>query len=244
MAQKLNSAGVAHAAGLIRQGKVKNSTSWSGPSPEKEDEYIKSHGYAAWSKWYLAENPSENKGTKARYGYPFSNDFENVDEKGLKAVHVRSAQQGLKSVYDAATRLLNKIEKKTATASKHEAKLAEAWNGIHRGLDVLDFTDSPDQTKREEKQKNNTEAVKNVVHHLKDYVDTSHAYAKAHVNDELEDLTLDDELQEEHDMHPELKDDGDNGIDQSYPSFAKKHGPHGAEIIEVTYRGVKKDQSF
>lgn len=113
MSVSVNHAGVAHARSLIRSGKVKNSESWSGPSADKENEYLKNHSISEYGKWFLAIDSEVPSDTKGHYKFPYSDNFEDADIKGLKAAKSRAAQQGYTGIEKAADSLIGHNEKKS-----------------------------------------------------------------------------------------------------------------------------------
>lgn len=112
MAQ-LNRKGYNNALSLIEKGKVKFTDKWEAPDPQAENEYIEKHGWDEFSRWFLGKNEDvENDETKAKWKYPFSDDFENVNRKGLIAIRQRSAQFGDDEIFEAAGKLITKIDAK------------------------------------------------------------------------------------------------------------------------------------
>ncbi len=99
-----------HASKLIREGKTSESESWSGPDPEKENAYLDANGWDAYGSWFLGRNMDAEEETKARYSFPFTSDFENVDRKGLIAIRSRAAQNDDPSVFEAAGRLIDQYD--------------------------------------------------------------------------------------------------------------------------------------
>src|SRR6266851_376295 len=77
--KKLNSAGAEHAAGLIGEGKIKESESWAPPSAERENSFIQEHGMGEFGKWHLGVDLEADAQSKGRYGFIFTSDFKEVD---------------------------------------------------------------------------------------------------------------------------------------------------------------------
>ena len=113
MSVSVNSVGVNNARSLIRSGKVKDSDNWNGPSIDAENIYLKNHSINEYGKWFLATDSESDSNTKGHYKFPFSNDFEHVDIKGLKAAKSRAAQNGYFNVEKAADSLISHRNKKS-----------------------------------------------------------------------------------------------------------------------------------
>lgn len=118
MSKKLNSAGSAHASSLIDAGKVKDASSWSPPSADREDAYIRSNGIAAFGKWHLGYDPGEDAKNKGRYAFIFTSDFERVDLSGLRACITRAAQSGYSDIQKRAQALYAKAKAKAGKSDK------------------------------------------------------------------------------------------------------------------------------
>src|ERR1019366_5825813 len=119
MAEKsLNSVGASHTASLIASGKISDDKSWSAPTAERSDEYIKSHSISEYSKWFLGINPDSEKDTRAHFAYPVSNDFEKISLRGLRAVISRAAQAGAKDIEAKAQELYDSAKAKTGKDGK------------------------------------------------------------------------------------------------------------------------------
>jgi len=112
MPNVLNNAGYAHARDLIDKGKIKESSSWEGPDAELENKIIEEKGWEEFSKWFLGKDTEANDETKAKWKYPYTDDFENVNRRGLVAIRVRSSQNGDKDIFEAAGKLIEEVDKK------------------------------------------------------------------------------------------------------------------------------------
>jgi HK97 family phage prohead protease len=113
MANKLNKSGFEFAKKLISEGKYKITSEWNPPTPEEENEYIEKNGWDAYSKWHLGyDSEIENDETKAKWKYPFTSDFKNVDRRGLIAIRQRAGQQGDDDIFEASGKLLEMIDEK------------------------------------------------------------------------------------------------------------------------------------
>lgn len=118
----MNREAVRHADDLIEAGKIEDGGSWSGPSPDAENDLIESEGWDDFGRWYLGRQSDADPESKAHYRYPFSNDFETISVKGLKAIRSRSAQNDEEDIFAAAGRMLEAIEKKMAAEIDRTAK--------------------------------------------------------------------------------------------------------------------------
>jgi len=107
----VNKAGVSHANSLVDSGKVVKPTSWKAPSAEEENAYIEKNGIEAFGKWHLGVDSKVDPKTKGHYGYIFTSDFKNVDRKAITAIKQRAGGQHQNDVLEAATKLLEKIDK-------------------------------------------------------------------------------------------------------------------------------------
>jgi len=144
---RLNETAFAYAEELIAQGRVvidkKNAWRHHHPMAEDENEFIRAHGFAQYSKWHLGIDETHAEGTKARYKFPFG-DFKNVHRCGLLAVKSRAHQFGYADIEKAATQLIKIINSKrkisparnTDCQSVRPAELhsAEETNQLSGGL--------------------------------------------------------------------------------------------------------------
>jgi hypothetical protein len=110
---KVNQDAVAFASQLIQEGHsiADRKGAWREhkPSPHMENEFIRTHGFAEYAKWYLGVDERFAVNTKRRYKFPYG-DFKNVHRCGLLAVKSRAREHGYKEIEDAATKLLQIIE--------------------------------------------------------------------------------------------------------------------------------------
>jgi len=120
MAVHLNSSGSGHAGSLVASGKIKDSGSWSAPSAEAENSYIKEHGMGGYSKWFMGVDTDEDKSTKGHYKFPFSSNFEDADYAGLRACEQRAAQAGYTDIENRAKTLFEEAKKKLGKDKKEE----------------------------------------------------------------------------------------------------------------------------
>ena len=109
---KTNPKGIAHANSLIASGDVIKPSAWNHPTAQEENDYIDANGIEAYGKWHLGINSQADPKTKDHYHYVYTSDFKNVDRKGIIAIKQRAAQQKQTDVFNAASKMLDKIDKK------------------------------------------------------------------------------------------------------------------------------------
>jgi len=132
---RLNETAFAYAEELIVQGRVvidkKNAWRDHHPMAEDENEFIRAHGFAQYSKWHLGIDETHAEGTKARYKFPFG-DFKNVHRCGLLAVKSRAHQFGYADIEKAATQLIEIInsKKENRPGAKHRLPVS-APSGVN-----------------------------------------------------------------------------------------------------------------
>lgn len=95
MAVKLNKRGYDHAKRLIQEGHFvwdeRDARSEDQPSTEKENEFIRQHGFDEYAKWHLGTNNEKAEGTKGRYEFPYG-DFHNVHRCAVLSAESRAGQ--------------------------------------------------------------------------------------------------------------------------------------------------------
>lgn len=106
----VNRSGVAQAMSLVNDGKIKKPQGWNPPSANEENAYIEENGMAAYGKWFLGIDANANPETKEHWHYIYTSDFVNVDRAGLIAARQRAGQQNQTDVFNAAGKLLEKID--------------------------------------------------------------------------------------------------------------------------------------
>ena len=106
----INRSGITQAASLVSQGKVIKPSSWNPPSAAEENAYIEKNGMAAYGKWFLGIDANADMETKEHWHYIYTSDFKNVDRAGLIAIRQRAGQQKQTDVFNAAGKLLEKID--------------------------------------------------------------------------------------------------------------------------------------
>ena len=106
----INKSGVSQANSLISDGKVIKSSSWNPPSASEENAYIEKNGMAAYGKWFLGIDAQADLETKQHWHYIYTSDFKNVDRAALIAIRQRAGQQKQTDVFDAAGKMIEKID--------------------------------------------------------------------------------------------------------------------------------------
>jgi len=119
---KLNAAGSSKAKSLIAAGKVKKPSGWEAPSADDQNKYIEDNGMAAYGKWFLGIREGADEDSKGAYAYPYTSDFKNVDRTGLAAIRQRAGQQKEQDVFDAAGKLIDRIDEEEGKTSISEEK--------------------------------------------------------------------------------------------------------------------------
>jgi hypothetical protein len=105
-----NKSGVTQAMSLVNDGKIKKPTSWNAPTAAEENAYIEKNGMAAYGKWHLGIDAQADPETKQHWHYIYTSDFVNVDRAGLIAIRQRAGQQHQTDVFNAAGKLIDKID--------------------------------------------------------------------------------------------------------------------------------------
>ena len=106
----LNKMGYTHANELVSNGKVIKPNSWNPPSTQEENAYIEKNGIEKYAMWFLGEDSSTIATTKSNFSYIYTSDFVNVDRAGLIAIRQRAGQQKETAIFEAAGKLLVKID--------------------------------------------------------------------------------------------------------------------------------------
>jgi hypothetical protein len=121
MAVKLNKWAFGHAKELIGDGKVvlDERDAWSEhqPSAERENEFLRQHGFEEYAKWYLGIDEDQHEETKGRHKFPYG-DFENVHRCGVIAAESRAAQNKYTDIEIAAAHLHGMIERMKQEAAQ------------------------------------------------------------------------------------------------------------------------------
>ncbi len=113
MTVKLNTAALNHAKQLVKSGKVvrddRDAWSEAAPTADEENTYLKRHGMAEYSKWFLGIDESKPADTKGRYSFPYG-DFSKVRRGGVISLESRAAQNNHDSIAKASRELLDQID--------------------------------------------------------------------------------------------------------------------------------------
>lgn len=121
MTVRLNRHALSHARTLIVRGKVVRDSrdDWSeaAPTADEENTYLKRHGYAEYSKWFLGVDSDAPEDTKGHYKFPFG-DFRSVRRGGVISLESRAAQNDHDDIAKASKELLELIDKGSAHAEK------------------------------------------------------------------------------------------------------------------------------
>ena len=112
---KLNVHAFAYAKRLIQEGHMvadkRNAWSEHQPSAEKENEFIRLHGFDEYAKWYLGIDEKHAENTKGRYKFPYG-DFQNVHRCAVLAAASRARQYRHYDIENAAKQLEEMIDTK------------------------------------------------------------------------------------------------------------------------------------
>ena len=115
---RLNEDAYSYAQGLIAQGHVvfdkRNDWGDHHAATQEENDFIRDHGFAEYSKWHLGIDATHVQSSKARFKFPFG-DFKNIHRCALLAVKSRAHQYGYSDIEQAAVRLLEMMESKKRT---------------------------------------------------------------------------------------------------------------------------------
>jgi hypothetical protein len=122
MAVTLNKKAFDHAKSLIDEGKVVRDErdDWSEHQPpaEKENEFIRLHGFEEYGRWHLGVDKSEPEDTKKRYSFPYG-DLKKVHRCGVISAESRAGQYKHFDIERAATQLHERID-----GTKHARRAA------------------------------------------------------------------------------------------------------------------------
>jgi hypothetical protein len=113
MAVKLNKRAFGHAKELVQEGHVvvDERDAWSEhqPTAQKENEFIRLHGFDEFGKWYLGIDDEAHEQTKGRYKFPYG-DFENVHRCGVLSAESRAGQYKYYDIENAVAHLHGMID--------------------------------------------------------------------------------------------------------------------------------------
>jgi len=118
---RLNVAAFEQARQLIGQGRFisdhKGFWKTDQPSTDKENEFIRLHGFAEYAKWHLGIDERHATNSKARYKFPYG-DFESIHRCGLLAVKSRAREYRHADIENAAAHLLGMINSRNPSRQK------------------------------------------------------------------------------------------------------------------------------
>jgi hypothetical protein len=107
----VNPEGVAWAQHLIDRGQYVLQSDWGKvqPGPRDQNDYLGSHSWPDYSRWYLALTDGAREDTKARYAFAYG-DFRRLHRMGIIACHYRAAEWRHKEIELAAHELLQRLD--------------------------------------------------------------------------------------------------------------------------------------
>jgi hypothetical protein len=107
----VNRAGLAKARRLIKNHQYVLDSDWSeaNPTATRQNSYLKEHDWAEYGRWFLAIDREASEETKDRFNFPFG-DFRRLHRAGLIAAKQRAAQNGYRTIENAADRLLTLLD--------------------------------------------------------------------------------------------------------------------------------------
>lgn len=116
MRVKLNPKAFEFAKQLIHEGKIDDRKGTAElkhhtPSVAQEEEYIKTHSWQEFGKWYLGVHFDRPENTKDRYELPIG-DFQSIVRADLIAVQARAHEYHYMDIEKAAKELLEYLDRK------------------------------------------------------------------------------------------------------------------------------------
>jgi hypothetical protein len=113
MTVKLNRRASGHAKELVGKGRLvrDDRDAWSHhqPSAERENEFIRRHGFAEYGKWHLGIDSDQPENTKQRYKFPYG-DFSRLHRCAVLSAESRAGQYKYEDIERAAARLHGMID--------------------------------------------------------------------------------------------------------------------------------------
>ena len=112
----LNRRAVAHARELIEKRQYVLDSEWGEVQPSADDEnaFLDGHSWEEYAAWHLGLTDGATDGTKARYAFVYG-DLKRVHRTALIACVYRASEWRHKAVELAAHRLLQRLDKVSAT---------------------------------------------------------------------------------------------------------------------------------
>jgi|TARA_R110002020_G_scaffold193935_2_gene394550 hypothetical protein len=134
---KLNSKGYDNASSLIEDDKIDKNSDWSFSS-EDGNALLGEDGddWENYAKWFLLVNEDANEDTKDRYKFPFGKEGK-VYRSGLTAIRQRAGQFGYDDVFEAAGKLIDKIDGKEEASVKNELEYDHKLNFTKEEMETL-----------------------------------------------------------------------------------------------------------
>jgi len=134
---KLNSKGYNNASSLIEDDKVDKNSDWSFSS-EDGNTLLGEDGddWENYAKWFLLVNEDANEDTKDRYKFPFGKEGK-VYRSALSAIRQRAGQFGYDDVFEAAGKLIEKIEEDKEDSVKNELEYDHKLNFTKEEMEIL-----------------------------------------------------------------------------------------------------------
>ena len=134
---KLNSKGYDNASSLIEDDKIDKNSDWSFSS-EDGNALLGEDGddWENYAKWFLLVNEDANEDTKDRYKFPFGKEGK-VYRSGLTAIRQRAGQFGYDDVFEAAGKLIDKIDGKDEASVKNELEYDHKLNFTKEEMETL-----------------------------------------------------------------------------------------------------------
>jgi hypothetical protein len=113
VAIKLNTRAFDYAKELVLKGRAvfDGRDAWSEhqPSAEKENEFIRAHGFYEYGKWHLGVDDEFAEDTKRRYKFPYG-DFKDVHRCAVLSAESRAGQYKHYDIENAAAHLHGMID--------------------------------------------------------------------------------------------------------------------------------------
>jgi hypothetical protein len=112
----LNKRGYRHAMELIdaRHYVVRSNWTDSQPNADAQNRFLDSHSWDEYASWHLGLTVGPKDETKARYAFVFG-DLRRLHRSAIIACYFRAAEWGHEEIYQAAHRLLLRLDKVRST---------------------------------------------------------------------------------------------------------------------------------
>jgi len=83
------------------------------PTSTMEDEFLKSHSWEEYGRWYLGAHHDRPENNKDRYQFPMG-DFQKIHRSDLLAIQKDAHAQHFPDIAQAAQELVDRIDKKSS----------------------------------------------------------------------------------------------------------------------------------